>query len=63
MHYPQITGTQKNFVFDWLVQKIESVSMMADTHTSKQTASTAGTSMILLFILQINGTSSSIRAM
>lgn len=33
MHYPQITGTQKNFVFDWIVQKIESVSMMADTHT------------------------------
>lgn len=21
MHYPQITGTQKNFVFDWIVQK------------------------------------------
>lgn len=66
MHYPQITGTQKNFVFDWIVQKNRKClhdGRHTHTHTSKQTASTAGTSMILLFILQINGTSSSIRAM
>lgn len=38
MHYPQITGTQKNFVFDWIVEKNRKcLHDGRHTHTHKQT--------------------------
>lgn len=36
MHYSQITGTQKNFVFDWIVQKNRKC-LHDGRHTHKQT--------------------------